>query len=186
MTTDHTSKRGVSPHLRGIDHVGISVPDLDEATTFFVDVLGCEVYYSLGPFSFPEGNDWMTENLDVDSRAEIPEIRILRCANGAHFEFLKFIAPDQRTQVPKFSDYGGYHVAFYVDDIDAAVAKLKSKGIKVLGPIKDGIGPEMGEQSTFVHFKTPWGLMLEFVSFPHGRAYEREKPALWIPAESPH
>jgi catechol 2,3-dioxygenase-like lactoylglutathione lyase family enzyme len=185
MTPDNALERGALPRLRGVDHIGITVPDLDEATKFFVDVLGCEVYYSLGPFSFPEGNDWMSENLDVDARAEISEIRILRCANGAHFELLKFIAPEQRTQVPRFSDYGGYHIAFYVDDIEVAVAHLKSKGIKVLGPIKGGIGPEAGEQSTFIHFKTPWGLMLEFVSFPQGRAYEKETPAMWIPAESP-
>jgi len=30
------------PGLRRLDHIGITVPDLHEATTFFVDVLGCE------------------------------------------------------------------------------------------------------------------------------------------------
>lgn len=184
MTTDKTevttSARGGIPGMRGIEHIAITVPDLEAATQFFVGVLGCEVYYSIGPFKDPEGN-WFVENLDVHPRAEIPEIRILRCANGAHFELLSFIAPDQNKTMPKFSDYDSQHVAFYVDDIDTAVTYLKSKGIKVLGPIKDGIGPESGKASTFVHFQSPWGSMFELVSFPNGRAYEQDHEQLWVP-----
>lgn len=184
MTTDKTevttsARRGI-PGMRGIEHIAITVPDLEAATQFFVSVLGCEVYYSIGPFKDPEGN-WFVENLDVHPRAEIPEIRILRCANGAHFELLSFIAPDQNKTMPKFSDYDSQHVAFYVDDIDTAVTYLKSKGIKVLGPIKDGIGPESGKDSTFVHFQSPWGSMFELVSFPNGRAYEQDHKRLWVP-----
>ena len=33
------------PGLRGGDHVGITVPDLDQATAFLVDVLGAERFY---------------------------------------------------------------------------------------------------------------------------------------------
>ncbi len=32
----------VVPGLRGIEHIAFTVPDLDEAVNFFVDVLGCE------------------------------------------------------------------------------------------------------------------------------------------------
>ena len=37
------------PGLVGTDHIGFTVPDLDEADDFFVDVLGCTHVYSLGP-----------------------------------------------------------------------------------------------------------------------------------------
>ena len=172
--------QGGIPGMRGVDHIALTVPDLEEATSFFVDVLGCEVYYSIGPFMDQTGN-WMTENLDVHQKAEIPEIRILRCANGAHFELLTFNSPDQNKTVPRFSDYDGHHVAFYVDDMEAAVAYLKSKGVKLLGPIKDGVGPEAGEGSSFVHFQSPWGSMFELVSFPHGKLYEQKQERLWMP-----
>ncbi|MCW2874814.1 MAG: Glyoxalase/bleomycin resistance protein/dioxygenase, partial [Streptomyces oryziradicis] len=33
-----------------LDHVGLTVPDLDQAREFFVDVLGCEYMYALGPY----------------------------------------------------------------------------------------------------------------------------------------
>ena len=29
------------PGIRGLDHVGFTVPDLEQAHEFFVDVLGC-------------------------------------------------------------------------------------------------------------------------------------------------
>lgn len=40
--------RGGIPGMRGVEHIALTVPDLEEATRFFVDVLGCEVYYSIG------------------------------------------------------------------------------------------------------------------------------------------
>ena len=39
------------PACTGVDHVGFTVPDLEQAQTFLVDVLGCEYLYSLGPFA---------------------------------------------------------------------------------------------------------------------------------------
>lgn len=176
--TAQTNNRGI-PGIRGTEHIGINVPDLEEATRFFVDVLGAEIYYSLGPFK--DEDSWMADNLDVHPRAEIPEIRTLRLKNSAHIELLSFIAPDQNKTMPKLSDYDGHHIAFYVDDMDAAVAYLKSKGIRVLGPVKDGIGPESGEGSTFVLFKSPWGATFELVSFPNGRAYEKDYEPMWVP-----
>ena len=178
MATNN-KKHGI-PGIRGAEHIAITVPDLEEATQFFVDILGFDVYYSIGPFMDPEGS-WMVENLDVHQRAEIPEIRILSGRNGAHFELLTFNSPDQNKSVPRFSDYDGHHIGFYVDDIEEAVAFLRSKGIKVLGPIKDGGGPEAGEGSTFVHFKAPWGAMFELVSYPKGKLYEHEMRPMWVP-----
>ena len=43
------------PGLRGTEHIGFTVPDLDEADDFFVNVIGCERVYSLGPFEHAEG-----------------------------------------------------------------------------------------------------------------------------------
>ncbi|MDQ1548451.1 MAG: hypothetical protein QOD27_109, partial [Microbacteriaceae bacterium] len=52
------------PGLRGTDHVGFTVPNLDQAERFFVDVIGWTLVYSLGPYSHQdEGDDWMLEHL---------------------------------------------------------------------------------------------------------------------------
>ena len=42
--------RGGIPGMRGVDHIALAVPDPEEATQFFVDGLGCEVYYLIGQF----------------------------------------------------------------------------------------------------------------------------------------
>jgi hypothetical protein len=43
------------------------------------------------------------------------------------------------------------------------------EGVRILGDAKETMGIEAGEGSTFAHFLTPWGMMLEFVSFPNDR-----------------
>ena len=159
------------PGLAGVEHVAVTVPDLAQAVDFFTDVLGCERLYSMGRFADPTGT-WMSDNLGVHPRAEIDDFAILRCANGANFELFQYRAPDQVQRWPRMSDHGGTHIAFYVEDMDAALEHLRSHGVEVLGEgAKAGIGPEAGEGSTFAHFLTPWGQLLEFVSYPHGRAY---------------
>ncbi len=158
------------PGLRGTEHVAFTVPNIQEAVAFFVDVLGCEHFYDMGPAGDPEGT-WMADNLDLHPRAEIHNFALLRCGNGANFEIFEYASPDQVKSWPKMSDHGGMHIAFYVDDMDAALDYLVSKGVRVLGGKKQGRGPEDGENSTFAHFLTPWGQMLEFVSYPNGREY---------------
>jgi hypothetical protein len=37
------------PGFRGIDHIGLTVPNLEEAVDFFVNVIGCEEFFSKKP-----------------------------------------------------------------------------------------------------------------------------------------
>lgn len=131
------------PGMKGPDHIGFTVPNLEQAVTFFVDVLGCEPFFQLGPFK--SDNNWMQEQLKVHPRAEIPAIQLMRCANGSNLEIFEYVAPDQDSTHPKNSDIGGHHIGFYVEDMDAAVAYLKEQGIKVLGePTLMTVGAKAG------------------------------------------
>lgn len=179
MSNADGDRRGL-PGLRGTDHIGFTVPDLDEAIAFFVDVIGCEAFYELGPFRADD--DWMQAHLDVHPRTVMKKLRFLRCRHGSNFELFEYEAPDQRRSQPRNSDVGGHHLAFYVEDIDAAVAHLKARGVRVLGePTVRTSGPSAGQ--TWVYFLAPWGMQLELVSFPQGKGYERDTPArLWHPA----
>lgn len=160
------------PNMKGPDHIGFTVPDINQAVNFFVDVIGCEAFYQLGPFADGKGN-WMKDNLNVHPRAEIPAIRLLRCGNGSNLEVFEYSAPDQDTVQPKNSDIGGHHLAFYVGDMDAAVAYLKALGLEVLGdPKVMTSGPSAGE--SWVYFQSTWGMQLELVSYPEGKAYEKD------------
>ena len=108
------------PGMTGVDHIGFTVPDLAQARTFLVDVLGCEYLYSLGPFVH-EDSDWMAEHLNVHPRTVMRRNSFFRCGGQAIFEVFSYEAPDQNLVPPRNSDVGGHHVALYVDDLDAAV-----------------------------------------------------------------
>ncbi|MGH3386564.1 MAG: VOC family protein [Nocardioidaceae bacterium] len=159
------------PGLRRLDHIGFTVPDLEQASRFLVDVLGCEYLYSLGPFR--SDGDWMSEHLNVHPRAEVVENRFFRCGDQAVFEVFDYSAPDQRDVPPRNSDIGGHHVALYVDDLDAAVDYLTGQGVTVLAGPTASKGPAEGNR--WVYFLAPWGMQFELVSYPHGKAYDRAR-----------
>jgi catechol 2,3-dioxygenase-like lactoylglutathione lyase family enzyme len=157
----------------------LTVPNLEVATTFFVDVLGAEVLFEVGPFS-SEG-DWMEKHLGVHPRAAIRRLRMLRLAAGPSLELFEYSSPDQDKARPRNSDAGGHHLAFFVADISAAVDHLKHHGVKIIGDpttLTDGASAGL----TWVYFLAPWGLQLELVSAPNGLAYEKSggRP-MWRP-----
>ena len=167
------------PGLRGVEHIGFTVPDLVEADAFLVDVIGCERVYELGPF-IHEHDDWMSRQLNVHPRSVMRKLYFYRCAIGPNFEVFQWEAADGQRGQPCNSDVGGHHLAFYVDDLDAAVAYLRSRGVRVLGDPVMSSGPSAGQR--WVYFLSPWGMQFELVSFPHGKAYEAgSRVTLWNP-----
>ena len=171
---------GGIPGVRGIDHIGFTVPDIDQGVAFFHDVMGCTEVMRFGPFSDDKGT-FMQDLVNVDPRAVIKQIAMMRCGHGSNIELFQYSAPDQNTKMPRNSDYGGYHIAFYVKDIKAAVDKARALGLKTfMGPFALKEGPAAGESITYV--LTPWGMQLELISYPKGMAYEKKgKPRLWAP-----
>jgi len=172
--------RGI-PGMRGVEHVGFTVPDLEEATRFFVEVIGCELVYSLGPIADPEG-DWMVRHLAVPADSRVRELRFFRCGFGPNFEIFEYEGEGLARTPPRNCDVGGHHLAFYVDDFDAALAYLAGQGVRILGePTLRTAGPSAGQ--TWVYFLTPWGMQFELVSFPDGKGYESTTSRrLWHPS----
>src|ERR1700704_5204 len=135
---------GVSPHfssadeipgLRGHDHTGITVPDVKAATAFFTDVIGCSPAMSFGPFSDDKGT-FMQDVVNVNPRAVIDEISMVRCGFGSNIELFQYQAPDQAKTLPKNSDIGGPPISPFVDDIEKAAGYLRAKKVKSMqGPV---------------------------------------------------
>lgn len=175
MTDDgRPHERPRSANVRGIDHTGLTVPDLEAAVRFFVEALECVELYRIGPFRADD--DWMTRRLDVDRGAVIPQIAVLGCGSGSRLELFRYEAPDQDPRRARNSDIAGHHVAFYVDDIEAAMARLAAHGAELLeGPTVMASGPSAGE--AWVYVRAPWGLQLELVTRDVGRRPERARPA---------
>jgi catechol 2,3-dioxygenase-like lactoylglutathione lyase family enzyme len=163
------NKKGI-PGNRGAEHFGFTVPNLKEAVDFFENIIGAEVVYEIGPFA--SDDNWMEEHLNVHPRTVVPKIAIVKCGNGSNFEIFEYESPDQKKYTPKNSDWGGRHIAFYVDDVFEAVSYLKDKGIEIQGePTVMTEGPSAGE--TWVYFTSPWGMQFELVSYEAGKAYEK-------------
>ena len=82
------------PGLRGTDHIGFTVPNLQQAVDFFVNVIGCEPIYELGPFSALD--DWMHEHLNVHPDAVMKKLKFLRCKSGSNFEIFEYVTAEDK------------------------------------------------------------------------------------------
>jgi catechol 2,3-dioxygenase-like lactoylglutathione lyase family enzyme len=175
------SDRKGMPGLTAMDHIGLVVPDMNEAIAFFGDVIGCDFIYSGGSMKDDNGT-FMQDKMNIHPRANMKEVVFMRCGNGSNIELFDFEAPAQKRVYPRNSDIGGYHLCFYVEDIEAAADYLTGKGVKVFDrPELEKRGPGAGE--SWVYFEAPWGLQMELISYPNGKAYETDAPKLlWKPA----
>ena len=164
------------PGMRGMEHVGFTVPDINEACDFFERILGGVTLYTAATNFRVDDSDWMAEHLRVHPRAVVKEFRYMRVGNGTNLEIFEYTAPDQNNKPPKNSDIGGHHFAFYVDNMDAAIAFLKANDVEVLGePTSFADGPNKG--LTWCYFMAPWGLQLEIVSAPNGTDFDNNATA---------
>jgi len=173
------------PGLVGVDHAGITVPDIEEAVAWFEDVMGCSAPLTFGPFSDPTGT-FMQDLLGVHPRAVIEQITMVRCGDGPNIELFQYTSPDQDRSFRKNSDFGGKHIAFYVRRIDKAVAYMQSRGVeKLLGPLAVTDGPAAGQSINY--FRAPFGTYIELISYPKGMAYAKTaETLLWDPRDNRH
>lgn len=174
----HALGRGI-PTATNVDHIGWTVPDLDEAVAFCVDVLGGEEIFRAGPFADPVG-DWMTTQFDVHPRASTT-VAMVRLGPTQVVELLAWESPDRQGEWPRTSDLGATHLAIHVGDVEAAMAYLKAHGCVACGdPVLLADVPQAG--ITILYVRTPIGLYLELVSHP-GRVlpYEESTSARLLP-----
>ncbi|OKH68961.1 hypothetical protein EB74_32035 [Mycobacterium sp. SWH-M5] len=158
------------PTATNVDHVGWSVPDLDAAVSFCVEVLGGQEILRAGPFSDPSGH-WMSTHFDVDARASA-SLALVRLGATQVVEFIEWSAANREVAWPLNSDVGASHLAIHVGDIDQAMRYLQEHGCSACGdPILLENVPHAG--LTILYVRTPVGLLLELVSRPaHDLPYE--------------
>lgn len=139
-----------------VDHVGVTVPDLDEATAFFTEVLGFRKSYRLGPFSAED--DWMSENIGTLPSAKML-IQVLEGASATKLELFGFEASAPGEAPLKRDAPGAASIGLSVDDLESVVSKLKSAGCEILGETKEmPEGPLEGLR--WIYARAPWGLLL--------------------------
>lgn len=122
--------------LAGIHHVAIIASDYARSRHFYTAILGLEVV--------AEAHRAARDSWKLD----------LRLADGSQLELFSFPSPPPRVSRPEAC--GLRHLAFRVDDLDAAVAHLHTHGVDT-EPVR--VDEYTGRRFTF--FADPDGLPLE-------------------------
>ncbi|PAX84883.1 glyoxalase, partial [Streptomyces albidoflavus] len=80
--------------VRGIDHIGLTVPDLEGATRFLADALGAEVLYDTLPaHRGPVGGPETEQRLGVPPGTRQLAIRMLALPDGPGIELFAYDPP---------------------------------------------------------------------------------------------
>jgi len=124
-----------------VDHIGIAVKDLQAAVQWYEETLG-----------FKAGG---TETVEEQKAT----IAFLPCGEG-ELELLESTDPDG--PIARFIEKSGegiQHIALRVENIDAALAELKEKGVRLIDQTpRYGAG---GARIAFIHPKETRGVLLE-------------------------
>ena len=113
---------------RGINHVGLTVPDLQQATEFFQKALDARfVYNGLTENDPPREGADTERQLGLTEGSMIIKQRLLRIGNGPNLELFEIVSKDQKTPA-RLQDIGWNHISFYVDDIHSAVERVRLAG----------------------------------------------------------
>jgi len=124
-----------------IDHIGIAVSNLDEAVKLYRDVLGLELH---GTEVVPEQKVRVAFLPVGDTEVELLE------STSAEGPIAKFI---------EAKGQGIQHIAFRVDDIEAALEEMKAKGMRLIDDKpRYGAG---GAKIAFLHPKSTGGVLIE-------------------------
>ncbi|MBP7497118.1 MAG: methylmalonyl-CoA epimerase [Bacteroidales bacterium] len=129
-------------NISHIEHIGIAVKDLTVARKFYEEVLGLKC-----------------ENIEkIDEQKVITAIYKI---GQTKIELLE--STDPEGPIGKFIEKKGeglHHIAYAVNNIEAALADAESKGIQLIDK-KPRIGAE-GLSIAFLHPKFTNGVLLEF------------------------
>ena len=124
-----------------LDHIGIAVANLEEALRFYRDALG----------------------LEIETPEEVPSQRVRAHfipAGDSALELLE--ATDEESPIAKYIARRGpglHHITLRVDDIVAALARLRSRGVRL---IDDTPRPGAhGSLVAFVHPSSAHGVLVE-------------------------
>ena len=140
------------------NHTSFTVSDLDRSVRYFTDVLGFDL------LSKAPRDPVFTERVVGVPGADIM-VAYLQ-APGHRLELIEYRGPGDRGKVDsRPCDTGFAHLAFDVDDIDAAVAASKEAGVLALGPPQDlNAGPNKGGR--VVYTRDADGVTIEFIQPP--------------------
>ncbi len=136
---------GMAGHL---DHIGIAVPDLDEAIALYGGLMGLTL-----------------EGVEEVPREKI-KVAFLRLNKGSEIGHVELLQPlEEDSNIGRFIAKKGpglHHVAFYADDIGQALQNCREAGMRLLN--EEPVAGAHGKQVAFLHPKSTGSVLIEICS----------------------
>ena len=136
--------------LLRIDHVGVAVPDLDEAIAFYAQAFGMRCVH---------------QETNAEQGVREAMLAVGDEPGGSRVQLLAPIGPE--SPIARFLDRSGpglQQLAYTVADVDATCAALRVRGLRLLYDTpKRGTA---GSRINFVHPKDAGGVLVELVEPP--------------------
>jgi len=148
----------MSYRVLATNHTSFTVSSLDRTIGFFRDCLGFQLLNRA-----PRDPAIVSRITGVDG-ADM-EIAFLR-GPGCTVELIEYKAPASRGRVEaRPCDTGFAHMAFDVDDVDAAIAAAKKHRVEPIAPpVPINDGPNKGRRVAYL--RDPDGVTIEFIEIP--------------------
>ena len=142
--------------LHSIDHVNIVVEDLDEVSRFFM-AFGFEVQDQS-----KLSGDWISRTFGLDV-VDASYIKLTLPGDTVSRELIQFRTPPARKiPDPGQANTAGYrHLAFRVNDIEAAIALVLEQGIEPFSEIQEYVP----KRKKLVYFRGPEDILLELAQY---------------------
>lgn len=125
-----------------INHIAIVVPDLDEATAFWVDALG----------------------LPLERISEVPQEAVRVAFLPAGEGVIELLQPlDEESGVARYMTKQGpglHHLCLEVGDIEAAMTRLRAHDVELINE-RPRVGDEGTRKYAFIHPRSTGGVLVE-------------------------
>jgi methylmalonyl-CoA/ethylmalonyl-CoA epimerase len=139
-------KRRAPMKIKRVEHIAIAVASLNQSASILRDAFGINVEYE--------------EQIGSTRLAMLP-------VGESYIELLESASPDSGvSQWIREKGAGLFHICFEVDDIDGALAELKSKGVKLIDQT-----PRIGHAGARIAFIDPLStsdVLIELAELPPG------------------
>jgi len=146
-----------------LDHIGIAVTNLDEALTFYRDALGFEIEPRKNTNQHGIGPQKNTDQHGTVEEIPSQRVRVIFIPVGeTALELLE--ATDDSSPIARYIAKRGpglHHITLRVDDLAAALARLKQRGVRLIDE-----APRPGAHGSlvaFIHPASAHGVLVELM-----------------------
>jgi catechol 2,3-dioxygenase-like lactoylglutathione lyase family enzyme len=159
---------------RGINHVGLTVPDLEKAVDWYKSVLGFNVLR--GPYEVVIGDSYSSRMLKDFFGPELKRLRMVHMSmgNGVGLEMFEFVEP--KTQLPKtnfeYTRGGFYHICVTDPNVEALVKLITGSGGEQISQVWEIY---KGSEFKAVYCRDPFGNVIEVFSHNYEQVWLKQK-----------